>query len=73
MWQKCPICLGTGIDKSNVTFNKKNKYPTCDGKKVINTITGNSPNIYEKNISEDRINFMKEYIQKLLEKGKIKY
>ena len=73
MWQKCPICLGTGIDKSNVTFNKKNKCPTCDGKKVINIITGNSPNIYEKNISEDRINFMKKYIQKLLEKGKIKY
>ena len=73
MWQKCPICLGTGIDKSNVTFNKKNKCPTCDGKKVINTITGNSPNIYEKNISEDRINFMKKYVQKLLEKGKIKY
>ncbi len=73
MWQKCPICLGTGIDKSNVTFNKKNKCPTCDGKKVINIITGNSPNIYEKNISEDRINFMKKYVQKLLEKGKIKY
>ena len=70
MWQKCPICLGTGIDKSNVTFNKKNKCPTCDGKKVINTITGNPPNIYEKNISEDRINFMKKYVQKLLEKGK---
>ena len=65
--------MGTGIDKSNVTFNKKNKCPTCDGKKVINTITGNSPNIYEKNISEDRINFMKKYVQKLLEKGKIKY
>ena len=47
--------------------------PTCDGKKVINIITGNSPNIYEKNISEDRINFMKKYVQKLLEKGKIKY
>ena len=60
MWQKCPICSGTGIDKSNVTFNKKNKCPTCDGKKVINIITGNSPNIYEKNISEDRINFMKK-------------
>ena len=73
MWQKCPVCLGTGIDKSNVTFNKKNKCPTCDGKKVINIITGNSPNIYEKNISEDRINFMKKYVQKLLEKGKIKY
>ena len=83
MWQKCPICLGTGIDKSNVTFNKKNKCPTCDGKKVINTITGNPPNInengtthsdvYSKNISEDRINFTKKYVQKLLEKGKIKY
>ena len=70
MWQKCPICLGTGIDKSNVTFNKKNKCPTCDGKKVINTITGNPSNInengtthsdvYSKNISEDRINFMKK-------------
>ena len=83
MWQKCPICLGTGIDNSIIIFNKEIKCSTCDGKKVINTITGNPPNIsekrkkhddiYSKNISDDRVNFMKEYIQKLLEKGKIKY
>ena len=47
--------------------------PTCDGKKVINIITGNTPKKKKKNISEDRINYMKKYVQKLLEKGKIKY
>ena len=83
MWQKYPICLGTGVDNNIIIFNKVIKCVTCDGKKIINTITGNPPNInekgsthsdvYSKNISEDRINFMKEYVQKLLEKGKIKY
>ena len=83
MWQKCPICLGTGIDNSIIIFNKVIKCVTCDGKKIINTITGSPPNIsekrkkhddiYSKNISDDRVNFMKEYTQRLLEKGKIKY
>ena len=83
MWQKCPICLGTGIDNSIIIFNKVIKCTTCDGKKIISTITGNPPNInekrkkhddiYSKNISDDRVNFMKEYTQRLLEKGKIKY
>ena len=68
MWQKCPVCLGTGIDNSIIIFNKKIKCTTCDGKKVINTITGNPSNInekrkkhddiYSKNISDDRVNFM---------------
>ncbi len=83
MWQKCPVCLGTGVDNNIIIFNKEIKCTACDGKKIINTITGSPPNIsekrkkhddiYSKNISEDRINFMKEYVQKLLEKGKIKY
>ena len=36
MWQKCPICLGTGIDNSIIIFNKVIKCVTCDGKKIIN-------------------------------------
>ena len=80
MWQKCPICLGTGIDKSNVTFNKKNKCPTCFGSKIINTLNGKPPlkisekiNIFLKS-SQDKekeyLEFLENYKLKLLEKGK---
>ena len=43
MWQKCPICLGTGVDNNIIIFNKEIKCTACDGKKIINTITGNPP------------------------------
>ena len=36
MWQKCHVCLGTGIDNSIIIFNKVIKCVTCDGKKIIN-------------------------------------
>ena len=42
MWQKCPICNGTGRD---VNYN----YCTvCNGYKIIDTITGFPP-VKEKN------------------------
>ena len=48
MWQKCHVCLGTGVDNNIIIFNKEIKCTACDGKKIINTITGNPPNINEK-------------------------
>lgn len=39
MWQKCPICNGTGKDHLS-----NNEYcPICNGKRIINELTGLPP------------------------------
>ena len=44
MFQKCPLCNGTGQDESWLVHNgSKPKCPTCNGKRIINTLTGNPP------------------------------
>ena len=44
MWEKCPICKGTGQDESWLVHNGgKLKCPACNGKRIINTLTGNPP------------------------------
>ena len=44
MWQKCPICKGTGQDESWLVHNgSKPKCPACNGKRIINTLTGKPP------------------------------
>ena len=45
MYQKCPICFGTGIDQiSPYTDNATPVCPTCKGKRIINELTGKPPN-----------------------------
>lgn len=41
MWQKCPICNGTGYVKYSGCGDVK--CTVCDGKKIINEITGKPP------------------------------
>lgn len=47
MWQKCPICNGTGVDDTiNYSRNVMNtNYPcqTCNGRKIISELTGRPP------------------------------
>lgn len=44
MWQKCPLCNGTGQDESWLIHDgTKSECPTCNGKRIINTLTGNPP------------------------------
>lgn len=44
MWQKCPICKGTGQDESWLVHNGgKPKCPACNGKRIINDLTGKPP------------------------------
>ena len=44
MWQKCPICKGTGLDPNCFIINNNPpKCPVCKGKRIINTLTGNPP------------------------------
>lgn len=42
-WQKCPICSGTGIGTIEATGFAGGKCPTCNGERIINTITGKPP------------------------------
>lgn len=49
MWQKCPICKRTGIDKDT-----NNKCDVCGGMKIINVKTGMPPKLSDiKDFNED--------------------
>jgi DnaJ-class molecular chaperone len=54
MWQKCPICNGTGDDPKYIT----KKCEVCTGKGIINQLTGLPPQQLQKNKSKD-IDFSK--------------
>lgn len=44
MWEKCPICKGTGLDPNYKVFNESPpKCPICNGKRIINKLTGKPP------------------------------
>jgi len=43
MWQKCPICNGTGNNNSLVGEIFSNICKTCDGKGIISELTGLPP------------------------------
>lgn len=43
MWQKCPICNGTGKQENFDTPNKYSTCKTCLGTGIINTLTGKPP------------------------------
>ncbi len=42
-WQRCPICEGTGIYQGQGTFHEIPTCPTCNGKRIISTLTGLPP------------------------------
>lgn len=48
MWQKCPICAGSGVEHYDQDYTSTAiKFPTtcsvCKGKKIISEITGLPP------------------------------
>ena len=55
MWQKCPICNGTGIDLGKNPNNEENKdsCKVCKGGLIINE-NGNPPKEYLKHIQLER-------------------
>ncbi len=44
MYQKCPICNGSGVDQVSAYTGKDPKCLVCNGKRIINEITGKPPN-----------------------------
>ena len=67
MWQKCPICNGTGSDPNWLVHNgNKPKCPTCKGERIINELTGKPPfeiNIDKNKIIKTKLNNFNESIQ----------
>lgn len=49
MWQKCPVCNGTGtIPGGHVSSSLFTTCPTCDGKRIISQLTGLPPSFANK-------------------------
>ena len=58
MWQKCPICNGTGSDPNWLVHNGNiPKCPTCKGERIISELTGKPPC---KNEFNDKEKFIKD-------------
>ena len=43
LWQKCPACEGTGLVPPIHLMNTVEVCSTCNGKKIINILTGLPP------------------------------
>ncbi len=43
MWQKCPICNGTGVSPISGSYSSIPTCPTCQGKRIISEINGLPP------------------------------
>ena len=48
MWQKCPICNGTGRTHNTLSSSSFDICSTCNGTKIISELNGLPPN-YEQN------------------------
>jgi hypothetical protein len=43
MWQKCPICNGTGVSPISGSYSSIPTCPTCNGARIISEINGLPP------------------------------
>ena len=48
MWQKCPICNGTGVITKDYS---ENNCKTCNGRGIISELTGFPPKYINESIS----------------------
>ena len=65
MYQKCPICLGTGINQSEIGWTDGlSTCPTCNGGRIINENTGKPPAIIDKGKSfKDHLKYNSEVVK----------
>lgn len=43
MWEKCPVCNGSGFDNTRSATSSTEKCPVCNGRRIINDLTGKPP------------------------------
>lgn len=53
MWQKCPICNGTGLAMTLVGSNST--CPTCNGARIISELNGLPP-MWNEKVEQPKIN-----------------
>lgn len=52
MWQKCPICNGSGRTHNTLTSSSFDICSTCNGTKIISELNGLPPNCNGKIVTE---------------------
>lgn len=53
MFQKCPICDGTGLVEETIGCDKHiTRCDTCKGRKIINSSTGHPPLDYNEDLEK---------------------
>ena len=52
MWQKCPICNGSGITYNTLSSSSFDVCSTCRGTKIISELNGLPPNYINEEIEE---------------------
>jgi len=63
-WQKCPICDGYGTVWSSLLI-RSSACPTCDGARIISTVSGLPPKRQRK---EEIPDFIKKRLPKEVQK-----
>ena len=56
MWQKCPICNGTGRTHNTLSSSSFDICSTCNGTKIISELTGLPPNYEQNKIKHQKAN-----------------
>jgi len=56
MWQKCPICQGSGISPIAGTYTNVPICPTCNGARIISEINGLPPPINPPELKSNTTN-----------------
>lgn len=56
MWQKCPICNGTGRTHNTISSSSFDICSTCNGTKIISELNGLPPNYEQNKIDSKKAN-----------------
>ena len=56
MWQKCPICNGTGRTYNTLSSSSFDTCSTCNGTKIISELNGLPPNYKQNKIEQQKAN-----------------
>lgn len=63
MWQKCPVCNGTGrTTPSTYSSNTTDICSVCKGQKIISQLTGLPPNNKEKKFGKGKDDYPLELL-----------
>ena len=68
MWQKCPVCNGTGKIYSSLSTSSSDVCSVCNGAKIISELSGLPPksvnaNLIDKTEDVEKINRLEKLIK----------